>query len=709
MKRLFHAAALAALVSLAACGGGGADRQPLSIEDDAPHAYTLAYLKDHPEVIVQPEHQLIVPIDPDGPNGGFERVDVYVREPMTLSLALAPGQQALARVSVEDDRGTERLRHEPGQDVATATLQTGVHRIVFRPNGRADGGRAHVLYLKLADTPAQMQRRQQTLESRGGALAAGRRAALDLRSATTPLGQVEVDNCNVCSFDNSDLSNQNLSGSRFLLASFDKVKLYRTNFSDAVCMICKFTNITMFDSGPGSTTFRDTDLSDAVFAAVGTGVWGMNFNGAKLWGATLSGNFVRCDFGPSPVTGASTDLTYSDLSAAYLAMWDTNTMLQKADLSFAKVASTTFIMQLQSNIGLIKMFVGAKLDNITPAGVFTGSYFHGHDLSGVSLAGMDLSTTDLSAGNAVVLTAMTDLSQATLTNGTSGVNLAGQNALFSSSIAPFTAWGGTVADSGSGKDLRFVNLSGVDLSKADLTRARLDGANLVGTVLSYANLYGVSLRGALLGIAPGTGTQAAATLDNAYMPLADLSDADLRSVNFSSVHLYTLDGHNGVTFARARLDAANFSGAFLMGADFSQASLNDTNFNLATMFNTTFSGAQMANAKLTKASLQGADFSGISGQIGIDLSNATVSMASGSLPFTDFDQIPRTYGFGATVLGPLLTGGGVICPNGTPGPCSGPDSLNAAEPAPYPPAPVCVGLKIYHYQNCDPGWQPPTN
>lgn len=694
----------AALFILSACGGGAdSSRHVLPVDDGTPHAYTAVYLREHAEAIAQPEHLLVVPFDSGSPDAGVQTVEIYVSEPRALSLSLSKSQDILASVAIRDEAGAHVLRHAHGDEVARATLQRGVHRIEItpRPSGEKQSGLAggrHTLYLKLADTPAQARSRSQPPAM--PSLAA---------VSATPLGEVSVDHCIGCSFAGADLTGHDFSDQTLTWSAFDGATIRKTNFSGIVCHGCSFTDLLVTDAlGPSDTTFRDADLSYSEIAAGKTapGIAGVRFNGARFAGATLRGWFYLCDFGPSETTGIPTDFGGADLSDASLTMLPQTRLLQQANLTGAKAGLKTFSLAVLP-AGPIKMFTGAKLDHMTPANLFPGNYFRGHDLSGTSFAAIDLSTTDLSVTNSVKLSSATDLSAAVLSNGRSGVNLAGQAVVFPK---PFTVWSGSVADGDSGKDLRFVNLSEIDLSQADLTRARLDGANLVGTNLTYANLYAASLRGALLGVAPGSGAQRAASLNNAYMSLADMSDADLRSVDFTAARVYTLDGASGVSFARARIDSASFNAAYLIGADFSQASLNDADLSGAALINVRFGGAVLTNAKLAGAYLQGADFSMASSLIGANLNGAAASIGSGAWSFTEFDNVVHVYAYGATQLGAIATSNVATCPNGGQGPCSSVGSLTPLVMPPYPPPPApCRPLKVYRYANCDPGWTPPAS
>lgn len=701
MKRLMSAAVAALSLLLCACGGG--TPQVLPLDETSPHAYTLDYLKEHPGTAIRPQHLLIATIDPKGPNGGRESVAVQIDEPTTISLALEAGQSVLVKVAIVDPSGAEMLSHTPGQDVATASLQPGLHTIVLLPDAAADDGRPHTVYLKLADTATQSQRRQQ----------------LSLTTTPTALGAVAVDTCTGCSFANMNLSGRSFAGQNLASGNFDGVTLKATDFSNAVCNFCMFTNIKSSDlySRNGST-FADAYLLFATFNGPG-GAWitGLRFNGADLSYATLKGAFSWCDFSPSTASGKRTSMQHADLTQGGFVIYpDTTQMLQYVDFSYAQMTVDTFA--IPASIAFYNtVFVGAIFANVTPANVFTSALFRGMDLSGIDFTGVDLSHIDLSVGNSVKLSATTLLAGATLSNGSTGVNLAGQNVAFPS---PFVAWAGTVGDVNSGKDLRYINLSGIDLSRADLTRANLSGALLRGSVmpegtvlagtnLSLANLYGAKLTGSQLGVAPGTAGVAPANLANAYMPLADLTDADLRSVSMDYVHLYGFDS-SPVSLLRARLDSASMVGAQLMDTDFTQASLNDTDLTGAVLVNAKFSGAQLTNTKLESTVLFGADFSSVASMAGSSLNNAATGdpLSPSPYAFTENNGVGYSFKFSAIAYGPIATSGNLYCPNGDNGPCNSAAKLTPTLKPVYPVASQCVVSRQYCSKNCDVGWVKPA-
>jgi uncharacterized protein YjbI with pentapeptide repeats len=88
------------------------------------------------------------------------------------------------------------------------------------------------------------------------------------------------------------------------------------------------------------------------------------------------------------------------------------------------------------------------------------------------------------------------------------------------------------------KDLRGVNLSGMDLSHADMRQVNLSRANLSGAILSRAHLEGADLTGANL-----TG----ATLFRTY-----LTGAVLEGANLSGAKIVEVEGLDTVDFTNAK-------------------------------------------------------------------------------------------------------------------------------------------------------------
>jgi uncharacterized protein YjbI with pentapeptide repeats len=125
-----------------------------------------------------------------------------------------------------------------------------------------------------------------------------------------------------------------------------------------------------------------------------------------------------------------------------------------------------------------------------------------------------------------------------------------------------------------------------DLTKAYLAQADLTGADLRDAMLSDADLAGATLAGATL-------------------CEADLSDARLVAANLARADLQRVDARRA-TFARANLDAANFSDALADGASFEEARLQRANLSSISLLNAQMGGAVLANADLKGANLAGA-------------------------------------------------------------------------------------------------------
>jgi uncharacterized protein YjbI with pentapeptide repeats len=677
---------LAALV-LTACGGGQNDIV-LPVTDNGPQAYTDTYLAAHPEVLIQPEHLLIVHLDPARPDGGIVRVRVSVREPLSLQMGPpVPGaaSKVLGELMIQDSAGALRFDYHDGDASTLVTLDLGKYTIIFIP--RPDAETSAAVFVKLADTPAQLARQRQLVPP--GLLGVG--ATL----GSTKFGE----NCRNCVFDNADLTSANFHLSDLSYSTFHNARMDNVDFSGAYCISCALTADGVTQLTISNSNFDAADLDGATLDQPSYTT--DSFRGASFGHATVNGLFIACDFGlyADPyTTPARTNLAYADLRGA---KFDGDNNFASAVFTGATVGLDTFQLDLSSPGALRTAFSRAIFDGMTPGTVFADASLHfaGYDLSGTSFGGIDLSSQDLSAAAGVTISATTDFSHAILSDGYRGVSLAGQ-----SFPTGYAGLAGTVADPSSGRDLRFVNFSNVSLAQADFTRARLDGATMVGIDLTYANLYHASLVGAQLGVAPGTGTQAAARLNNAFMPGANFSDADLRSVSLSGVHMYG----DGATFERARLDGASLDGAFLMQAAFVSASLNDANLAGAALVGATFDNAVLSNAKLDGAYLQGTNFATAASVVGADLTNAVISTSDGTWQFVEVDGTPMSFAYSGTALSLIAATSDAVCPSGDPGPCTGAKLVPIKAP-PYPVRPACIPLRMWQYKNCEAGWTPPSS
>lgn len=467
--------------------------------------------------------------------------------------------------------------------------------------------------------------------------------------------------------------------------------------------------------------FRNASLRNSRFPRVrirngGDFPYRCTFQGADLTGADFrtaaprSGGLelYHCRFDREPESGRITVLHSANLSGVNAAgvLGRAGANFRDADLSGAILEGADFSLIGNGSRGAIlahanlsgariagARWAGADLTGATLTGIIPAT-FNGVDLrftvfADVDLAGIDLSRADLSQC-ASFLTGAPRLTGATLTNGTTGVNLSRQ--VFPSLYSGLK-----------GADLTGATLTGVELREADLEGVTLDKASLVGANLNFANLRRARLIGATLGAAPGSEVEAA-SLRGALMTDVDLTDADLRSVDLGGAHLY---GDTQQTkLIRTRLDSANFAQAICSGAHFS-GSLNNAVFAGAQLVNSVFNGATLTNAKFDDAYLQGADFANAAGVTGTALSNAAIAAAPGFWPFTEQDGTPFTLRYEATKLGKLATDGSVRCPNGERGPCcpSGDltqcltEKLKPVRNGPFPPIPACVP-KAPRFDNC---------
>ncbi len=670
-----RAAAALAVVSLSlltGCGGGGLPDQPLSIADDAPKAYTTTYLGQHPEQLVQPEHLIVAQLDPA--TGNRTSVRLHVREPMTLSLG-GPGEDgSITSIVIEDAAGHERLSHQHGHGVDSVTLEPGAHRVVFQAPA---GAPSRHVYLKLADTPTQAARRAASTAPRVSASAVGVSAATAPATAAPQLGLGAAlpFQCQACDFSGADLAGQDFSHEDLSSSVFGNTALTNAKFNDTFCPNCIFAPISPVIGG--TVEFVDAVLTGAVF---GESIHAFDFRGANMSSVQLLGVVSLSQFGTSS-SGRTTDLSGSDLTQVRFL---TNNVVQATNFSNATLNSLTFFRGDPLN------WTGNRFDHL-PGNPFGGYDFSNIDLSRSTFVGTSLAGANLSVASGVKLTPDTNLVGAVLSDGTRGVNLAGQN------LSGFKGWAASDDGKTPGADLRSVNLSGADLYQADLTGANLSAASLVGADLAQSNLKSAILVGALLGVAPDSSAATAANLSEAYMPLADFTDADLRSVKFDDARIY-----GAVKFVRARLDSASMVGAMLAEADFSQATLTNAQFRQAVLVNAKFPGANLLNADFGKAYVEGASFVGTVSVTGANFTDASFSLAAGAWPFTETDGTPFNYAYATTQVGDVGTTarGVATCPSGEPGPCTGAKLQSTNVPYPPPPPPTTCILVGPDYDNC---------
>lgn len=191
----------------------------------------------------------------------------------------------------------------------------------------------------------------------------------------------------------------------------------------------------------------------------------------------------------------------------------------------------------------------------------------------------------------------------------------------------------------SGKDLRFLDLAGLDFKAARLAQSDLYGADFTGARLVRADLSGTRL-------------------DRAVLVRADLSGANLAGATVLRPSVFSTLPYNfadsprfsGANLSRVRVmahfEGADFRGADLSGADwspfepragekapstahgnvckscdFSGARLAHADLNSSTLLFARFNGADLTGANLAEADLSRADLTGA------DLTNANLTNA----------------------------------------------------------------------------------
>lgn len=170
------------------------------------------------------------------------------------------------------------------------------------------------------------------------------------------------------------------------------------------------------------------------------------------------------------------------------------------------------------------------------------------------------------------------------------------------------------------KNLRGLDLSGLDLRKASLEGVDLTGANLERAVLKGANLQGANLTDVRLGRADLRAANLRETdLENAKLGGAKLSGADFTLADLRSADLAQLD-LQGVNLHRANLTGANLASADLRDAQLggvvawdvclAEADLRGANLEYANLDGSNCQGANLGRANLEHAALCEADLTG---------------------------------------------------------------------------------------------------
>ncbi len=163
--------------------------------------------------------------------------------------------------------------------------------------------------------------------------------------------------------------------------------------------------------------------------------------------------------------------------------------------------------------------------------------------------------------------------------------------------------------------MKFVNLTGSDLSRVSMQRtnllhallnqANLENADLARSNLSSAQMVETNLQKAVLTEASFTG----ANLAGANFVEADLSSARLSRVSALKTN-FQLANLSGTDWQGADLSGADLSRANLNNANLSYTQLKNTNFRKAQLQNANFRNADLSQADLSEADLTGADFAG---------------------------------------------------------------------------------------------------
>lgn len=202
-----------------------------------------------------------------------------------------------------------------------------------------------------------------------------------------------------------------------------------------------------------------------------------------------------------------------------------------------------------------------------------------------------------------------------------------------------------------GRDLTYLDLSGLDFKQATLARTDLYGVDFTGSNLKGADISNARLDRAVLIRADLSGANLRNTtifrptvysdMQNSYADAptfagadltgirvqADLSGASFRGADMTGADFSPLEAKPGqgtlVTLAKNVLKSCDFSGAILRRADFTRsvlmfssmvgADLTGARLLEADLSKVDFSGANLTNADVTGADFDGANLVGVKG------------------------------------------------------------------------------------------------
>jgi uncharacterized protein YjbI with pentapeptide repeats len=193
------------------------------------------------------------------------------------------------------------------------------------------------------------------------------------------------------------------------------------------------------------------------------------------------------------------------------------------------------------------------------------------------------------------------------------VDLSGKNLAYLD-LSGLNFKGATLA----GSDLYGVDFTGANLRGTDLSRTRLDRALLIRADLSGANLMGASLLRPTIYTDLANNAADAPRFSGANLTgvrvHANLSGADFHGADLSGANFAPLDARKreGVISALAdnKLVGCDFTRAILNGTDLSGADLTFARFAGTDLKNANQSRANLSRADLTDTDLTGADVTG---------------------------------------------------------------------------------------------------
>jgi uncharacterized protein YjbI with pentapeptide repeats len=655
-RPLFAAGCLLAVLLAVGCGSSESNEPevegPLPVGSDVAQAYIESFLADNPRAELQPEHLVVVHLEPDGDaddtcpqRDGVDCLSYIFEEETLLTFSTDNAPEELEQMVLRDGAGAAVLRQTAGSAPTSALIPAGEYVLELYHVFAGDNDAAEpVVFLQ----PHESDEAETTAALAALVPDGVQPSGTGMRGMTLSASR----DCIRCNFANSELIDQRFDGLTLTESKFDGARMSKTSFRGASMADCSlrdlrkgpalqnavdadFTGATLSRSSFSflasyvgiffNAVFNGARLDETVWESVGTdqnlckghlcSVLNPDFRNANLRGARFPAmRFHNLGFGTHRCTFQGADLSYAGFRPTF--------PRTSTDLSMCR-------FDREPESGRITSFRNAALQQVHASDAdfsdadFTNALFSNANFGagyGVGDTHTGCTLIDVTKGPRGAVMRRANFTGATL----AGSCFAGADL----TDAIFAA---IPANSFADIDLRSANLAGADFAGSDLSRVNLGVAspfnrgapNFAGAVLTngtrgvdltgqdfpsrYAGFKGldltaVNLTNTDLHEADLEGT----TLNNAQLVGANLNFANLRRAKLRGATL-------GVEPGRER-SAASLRGALMTDIDLSDADLRSVNLTAAHLYGdvqqTLLIRTRLDSANFSKAVCSGARFSG---------------------------------------------------------------------------------------------------